>query len=297
MPPSRPRPSLRRFTWVDAFTDRPMAGNGCAVVFDADDLPDDTRTAFVRETGLSECAFLQHSDTADFGVRYYLADREILMAGHPTIATCRALEEAGLLEGRDSFTLEVGAGVLPIDVARTGGATVFTMTQFAPEFGRRYAPGRIASLYGLAEHDVLHAPQTVSTGTPFCITVLRDHDALARARLDLDAFAEIRTDADFMEPFLCVTGGYTPEGGTAARLLMAPPLPAEDPFTGSATGCMAAYLWAEGLIESPRFVAEQGHAMGRPGRGHVEVLGPRDAISGIRLGGSGVVLMQGEVRF
>ena len=141
--------SRHRFIWVDAFTDRPMAGNGCSVVFDADDVPVETRMAYVRETSLAECAYLQHSDKADFGVRYYLAAREILMAGHPTIATCRALEEAGLLDGRDSFTLEVGAGVLPIDITRGPGATIFTMTQFAPDFGREHEPARIAALYGL----------------------------------------------------------------------------------------------------------------------------------------------------
>ena len=284
-----------RFMWVDAFTDRPLAGNGCAVVFDADDVPVETRIALVRETGLSECAYLQHSDKADFGVRYYLATREILMAGHPTIATCRALEDAGLLEGRDSFTLEVGAGVLPIDITRGTGATVFTMTQFAPEFGREYPPAAIAALYGLDAGDIVGTPQTVSTGSAFCITVLKDHDALRRARLDVAALEAFEAK-DFMEPFLCVPQVFTGDGGTAARLLLPPPMPAEDPFTGSATGCMAAYLWAKGLIASPRFVAEQGHGMGRPGQGHVEVLGPRDAIIGIRLGGAGAVLMQGTVR-
>ena len=59
---------------------------------------------------------------------------------------------------------------------------------------------------------------------------------------------------------------------------------------------MAAYLWHHGLIGSPRFIAEQGHWMGRPGRAEVEVLGPPEAIEGVRVGGSGVVLMQGTLR-
>ncbi len=285
-----------RFFWIDAFTTRPMAGNACVVVFDADDVPVETRIALVRETSLSECAYLQHSDKADFGVRYYLSNREIPMAGHPTIATCRALEAAGLLEGRDNITLEVGAGVLPIGIRRGGDATVFTMTQFAPSFGREYEPAEIAALYGLAAADIVGTPQTVSTGSAFCITVLRDHAALARAKLDPQRLAAFQPTADFFEPFLCVTQGFTPGGTTAARLLLPPPLPAEDPFTGSATGCMAAYLWAKGLIASRRFVAEQGHGMGRPGRAEVEVLGPRDAIAGVRVGGSGTVLMEGRVR-
>ena len=69
-----------------------------------------------------------------------------------------------------------------------------------------------------------------------------------------------------------------------------------DAFTGTAMCGMACYLWANGLIAAPRFVAEQGHWMGRPGRAEVEVLGPRDAITGVRVGGSGVVLMDGKVR-
>jgi PhzF family phenazine biosynthesis protein len=289
------------FMWVDAFTGTPMSGNPCAVVFGADDLPVETRIAYVRETGLVECAYLQRSDKADFGARYYMANKEILLAGHPTIATCAALERVGMLEGKESFTLEVGAGVISVDITRdtTGGAgpTVFTMTQFAPEFGREYPAAEIAELVGLSAGDILGRPQTVSTGTPFCVTRLRDHDALARAKLDLDAFADFHHGCDFNEPFLCVTQGFTGAGDTSARMMMLPPLPAEDPFTGSANGCMACYLWAKGLIDSPRFTAEQGHWMGRPGSASVEIIGPPDNITGVRVGGSGVVLMNGKVRF
>jgi PhzF family phenazine biosynthesis protein len=101
--------------------------------------------------------------------------------------------------------------------------------------------------------------------------------------------------AALMAPFLVALGGETEAGDVFSRLLMAPPLPAEDPFTGAATGCMGAYLWAEGLIERPRFTAEQGHWMGRPGMARVEVLGPRDDIRGVKVSGRGVVLMTGEL--
>lgn len=285
------------FIWVDAFTDTLMGGNGCSVVFEADDVSYETRLAYVRETSLSECAYLQASSKADFGVRYYLADREIPLAGHPTIATCVALEATGKLEGRSSFTLEVGAGVIPIQIDRSAGLTVFTMTQFAPEFGRSYEPGVIAGLFGLSEADVVGTPQTVSTGTPFCVTRLRDHAALRRAKLDVAALNAFLETADFMEPFLCVAEGFTEKGDSSARLLLPPPLPAEDPFTGSATGAMGAYLWSTGALASPSFVAEQGHWMGRPGRASVEVLGPPDAITGVKVGGTGVVHMQGQVMF
>ncbi|MEL6482584.1 MAG: PhzF family phenazine biosynthesis protein [Pseudomonadota bacterium] len=285
----------RRVLWIDAFTDRAFGGNPCAVVFDAADVPVETRLAFTQETRLSECAFLVGSDVADFGARYYLASREILMAGHPTIATCMALEHAGLLEGRDEITLEVGAGVMPVTIDRSGPEPVFTMTQPAPRFGDYHAPEVVAPLVGLTPADIVGRPRSVATGNMFCVTELMDHEALARAVMDGGAMLEARERLDFWEPFLFVREGFTAAGDTAARLLLPPPEPPEDPFTGSATGSLAAYLWSEGMIERPRFTAEQGHGMGRPGRASVEVLGPRDAIEGVRVGGSAAVLMDGQV--
>jgi len=102
-----------------------------------------------------------------------------------------------------------------------------------------------------------------------------------------------RDDIDVMEPFWVTLEGATQAGDTYSRLLMAQPSPPEDPFTGSATGCMASYLWAYGLIKSPTFTAEQGHGMGRAGQAQVEVLGPRDAITGVKVSGQGVVVMSG----
>lgn len=292
------------FDWIDAFTEERFGGNGCVVVHDAADVSLQARTALVRETSLSECAFLVGSDVADFGARYYLAEREILMAGHPTIATVASLINRGLVTPSaqgTSFTLEVGAGVLPITVTgRDGRAPLITMTQMAGKFGRVYDAGDIASMYGLSAQDIIHPPQVASTGTAFCVTVLRDHDALRRAVLNTDLLLQWREESDFegapvMEPFLVTLQGASDRGDTFSRLLLPPPMPAEDPFTGSATGAMAAYLWHHGLIDEPHFVAEQGHWMGRPGQALVEVLGTPDAILGVKVAGSGVVVMQGQV--
>lgn len=105
------------FDWVDAFSTQPFGGNGCVVVHDASEVSIQDRLALVKETSLSECAFLVNSKIADFGVRYYLAEAEIPMAGHPTIATVTSLLSRGLVKttnGSSKFTLEVGSGVLQI---------------------------------------------------------------------------------------------------------------------------------------------------------------------------------------
>lgn len=284
--------------WVDAFTNRAFGGNGCAVVHGAAHLDPDTCMAFVRETSLVECTFTGPSEVADIRVRYFLASREIPFAGHPTVATVAAMRHRGVI--RDGpLTLETGAGIVAITVS---GAVV-SMTQIAPEFGA-YVPAEIvAAVGGIDPADILYAPRLVSTGLPFCITVLRDRKTLDSVRLDmaglrayLDHLGQIGTvGTDLMEPFW-VTRVDVPKGGdTYARLLLAPPSPPEDPFTGSATGAMAAHLWAEGVISRPTFTAMQGHGLERPGQARVEVLGPRDAISGVQVAGSAHVLMSGTL--
>ena len=84
-------------------------------------------------------------------------------------------------------------------------------------------------------------------------------------------------------------------GDTFSRILLAPPNPAQDPFTGSATGAMASYLWSKSLIDQPKFVAQQGHDMGRPGEATVEVLGSRSDITGVKLAGKAYVTMSGKI--
>lgn len=283
------------FDWVDAFSNEVFGGNGCAVVHGGAALPDTVCMAYVRETSLVECTFTGPSDVADIRVRYFLASREIPFAGHPTVATVVAMRRRGLIAD-GPLVLETGAGLVPVEVQ---GDRV-TMTQIAPVFGPQVDAAVVAAVGGIAAADIIHPPQIVSTGLPFCITVVRDRATLERLRLDPDRLAAYaaalgQEGTDMMEPFWVTLQGATAAGDTFARLLLAPPSPSEDPFTGSATGCMAAYLWAQGLIETPRFVAEQGHGMGRPGRAQVEVLGPRDAITGVKVSGQGALVMSGQV--
>ena len=58
---------------------------------------------------------------------------------------------------------------------------------------------------------------------------------------------------------------------------------------------MGSYLWRYGLIDEPRFVAEQGHWMNRPGTARVEIVGPREDIKSVRVGGPGVTVLRGTL--
>jgi trans-2,3-dihydro-3-hydroxyanthranilate isomerase len=286
---------------VDAFTDRALGGNPCAVVFDADTIDDGTRQCIAREMNLSETAFVQRAESADAGARYFTPEKEIPLAGHPTIATVFALFESGrlTLDGpvtRISLELKVG----PIDVevhARDGQPRRIVMSQLRPQFLATYDPREVLPVLGLTADDALRGarPQTVSTGTPQLMIPVKDHGALRRLRIDADAYAALYESGDFFSSHVFALGGATEAGATFARHLGALPGGAEDPFTGSATGGMAAYLWHYDLIDTATFTAEQGHWMGRPGKATVEVVGARDAIETVKVGGQAVTVVRGQL--
>lgn len=286
---------------VDAFTRQPLGGNPCAVVLEANDLDPKIMLAIAREMNLSETAFVVHSQIADFGARYFTPAEEIPLAGHPTIATVYALVETGrvrLTGNLTTISLELRAGVISVDIfSSQGKVEQVVMSQVKPQFLATYSPQQVLPVFGLKPPDILpNAPiQTVSTGTPQLMVPLRSLDALRQAQVDIPAYRQLRAAGDFFSPHLFCLQGVTPVGQTFARHFGVPPDTPEDPFTGSATGGMAAYLWRYGLIENPRFTAEQGHWMNRPGMANVAVIGPPDDIQTVRVGGSAVTVLRGEL--
>jgi trans-2,3-dihydro-3-hydroxyanthranilate isomerase len=281
---------------VDAFTDTPLTGNACLVVLDADDMPAETMQALARETNLSETAFILRSERADFRARYFTPAEEIPLAGHPTLAVTRTLIDSGrlYLQRQRAFTLELKAGVITVEIDTN---EIITMAQRPPVFMNTYDPAAVLTVFGLTADDVLpNVPiQTVSTGTPQLMIPLRSQTRLREAVMEMRAYLALKRQGDFFSPHLFCLQGISADATTFARHFGSSPDTYEDPFTGSATGGMGAYLWRYGLIGQPRFIAEQGHGMRRPGRATVEVVGAPDAIETVKVGGAAVTVMRGEV--
>jgi trans-2,3-dihydro-3-hydroxyanthranilate isomerase len=289
------------FMQVDAFSERPLAGNPCAVIFDSDDMPEATMLAVAREMNLSETAFVRRSQVADFGARYFTPAEEIPLAGHPTIATAFALVASGRLNLAGmltTFTLELQVGPIAVEIhAACDIVQRIVMAQKTPQFLATVDPARALPAFGLSPDDALpQAPiQVVSTGTPQLMLPLRSLEALRRAQLDVMAYQQLRQEVGFFSPHLFCLQGATARGDTFARHFGTPPDLLEDPFTGSATGGMGAYLWRYGLIERPSFTAEQGHWMNRPGQASVEVIGPPGQIETVKVGGAAAAVMEGRL--
>ncbi len=289
-----------RILVVDAFTHTPYAGNPAAVVLDASGLSDADMQAVAREMNLSETAFVTPSETADFRVRFFTPAKEIPLAGHPTIATMHALAEEGRIDlaaGERRVTQQLNVGVLPVDLRTEGGHVTVVMTQARPVFGALLPPGEIAPALGLTTDDLLPgAPcMVVSTGTPQAMVPVRSIAVLRRCVPDMAALAALEQPYGFFSVHVFAIESLHEGHTTHARHFAAGAGIAEDPVTGSATGAMGAYLWRHGLVRQPRFIAEQGHLMGRPGVVTVEVEGSGETPEVVRIAGTAVTVLRGTI--
>lgn len=289
-------PNTRRMTfeviWVDAFTATPLEGNACAVVLDARGLDDRQMLAIARETKLSETSFVFPGDAeADFNVRYWTPGGEIPLAGHPTIATTHALCESGAIApGTDVVRLRMPAAVVPVTIER-GSPPRYGMSQPAPAFLSTLPRARAAAGLNLNDDDIAAGttPQTVSTGTPQLMIALSSREALDRCVPDRKILFDAEHDWFSVHVFTRANNGVALVArhfGDFGGMI-------EDPFTGSATGGMAAYCARYGLVRERSYAVAQGMHVNRPGRAEVTVTGePPDAIGRITVAGSAVSVMR-----
>ncbi|AMV37649.1 PhzF family phenazine biosynthesis protein [Planctomyces sp. SH-PL62] len=100
-------------TTVDAFTDRPFAGNPAAVcVLDAP-APEEWMQLVAREMNLSETAFLLPVDGGPrHGLRWFTPTVEVDLCGHATLAAAHVLWEEGRLAPDATAEFETRSGRL-----------------------------------------------------------------------------------------------------------------------------------------------------------------------------------------
>src|ERR1700676_4709287 len=98
-------------TQIDAFTERPFAGNPAAVCL-LKEPPEDSWMQFVaREMNLSETAFLLPRDDG-FGLRWFTPTIEVDLCGHATLASAHLLWEEGHLRPDQPARFHTRSGLL-----------------------------------------------------------------------------------------------------------------------------------------------------------------------------------------
>ena len=81
---------------IDAFTDRPFAGNPAAVCLLPAPVDDGWLQRVAREMQLSETAFL-HPIAEGYALRWFTPATEVALCGHATLASAHMLWETGVL--------------------------------------------------------------------------------------------------------------------------------------------------------------------------------------------------------
>jgi len=294
--PSRRLP----FIQLDVFTSRPLEGNPLAVYPDSSGLTDAEMQAIAREMNLSETTFMFPRDAAmekDRGirVRIFTVQEELPFAGHPTLGTAFVLRgDSGAPEVR----LDLKVGTIPVRFEDAAGHPVFgEMTQAEPSFGQIHDPKKIAEVSGVAVEDIdAELPiQTVSTGVPFTILPLRGLSAMRRLQISHARSSEYLA-ASSGKFFFCVTRETVDPGARLhARMLF---YNGEDPATGSASGCAAAWMVEHGVAKpEERVLIEQGIEMKRPSRIFVRASQHNGRVVNVRVGGNVVEVLRGELFF
>jgi trans-2,3-dihydro-3-hydroxyanthranilate isomerase len=312
---ANPDDGVRRFHCVqmDVFTSRRLEGNPLAVFTDGRGLSDSEMQDLARETNLQETTFVFPRDAATereqgVKVRILVPNEEIPFGGHPTLGTAMVLrnlrlasQKSGSAKSSDvaEITLDLKVGKVPVDFRTDQSGNIFgEMHQVDPIFGPVHDRDTIAALLDLSPRDISSdAPiQTLSTGLFFIIVPIKNLSTLQRLTVAPQKAYDYlsRQKLPELPDFYYVTR----DTGDAAVGLRSRGIfsTSEDPATGSAAGCTAAWIVRYGIAKPGEVVhILQGVEIKRPSHIFVRASKDADSVKNVRVGGHAVQIMEGTV--
>jgi PhzF family phenazine biosynthesis protein len=303
-----------RFKQVDAFTSRPFHGNPVAVVLGADDLSDEEMQRIANWTNLSETTFVLKPTIPGpaYRLRILTPTHELPFAGHPTIGSCHAVLEAGIVTPEDGrLVQECGAGNLPLRIEGEGPQRRIWVE--APE-------AKLVGEYPQLMEDLSRAlgsriavsppPTAFRNGPNWLLVRFETESEVAALKPDMSALVKLSPTVTGVAAFAFISSAHPeePEDAQSAakgvskddfavHIRCFAPVAGvpEDPVTGSANAALPAYLVHHGLLDRTgrEYVATQATEMGRDGRVPVRVL---DDAGHAEIGGQAVTVIVGERR-
>lgn len=244
------------FLQVDAFADRPFAGNPAAVIPLDQWLPDETMQAIAMENNLSETAFtVPAAGDADYELRWFTPTTEVALCGHATLASGHVLIE------RDEIRFRTRkAGILLVRREGEGLALDLPVTLVKPA-----VHPRLLDVLGTPEAE-LFLSYTGAEATS--IVLLEDEQAVRACTPDMPALRNI--------DLMVIVTAPGAEHDVVSRVFVPAWGVDEDPVTGSAHAALAPF-WAERLGRTG-FTAFQ--ASKRGGRIDCRLSGERAILGG-----------------
>ena len=256
-------------TTVDAFTDRPFAGNPAGVCLLTEPAPEKWMQSVAAEMNLSEIAFLV-PQTGGYQLRWFAPAMEIDLCGHATLASAHMLWETERLPRDQAARFHTKSGLL---TAVRAGELIEMDFPALPVKPCDPPPDLLAALDVEAEHVghngkdffvALNSEQAVRNTKPdFArLATLPVRGIIVTAASDEPKF-------DFVSRFFCPAVGVN-----------------EDPATGS-SHCSLGPYWGQklGKTEVTGFQLSR-----RTGVIHVRCAGER-----VKLGGKAVTVVRGEI--
>jgi PhzF family phenazine biosynthesis protein len=256
-----------RYWHVDAFADRPFAGNQAAVIALASWLDDAVLLAIAEENRFAETAFLVRDETgeADWELRWFTPTAEVRLCGHATLASGHALLAR---DGGEQVTFRTRrAGLLEV---RRGGGAGYELALPLIETTPRPWPEAVA-LLGIEPLGVWRSD------TRYNVFLLPDEASVRGLDPDLRGLAALGNDQ-----FICTAPGTATD--VVSRVFVPGGGVDEDSVTGSAHAVLAP-IWCERLGRGS-FTAHQASQRGG-------TLTCRRAGDRVWLGGSCVTVVEG----
>jgi trans-2,3-dihydro-3-hydroxyanthranilate isomerase len=288
------------FFIVDVFAETKYAGNQLAVFTNAGHLKTEEMQRLAKEINFSETTFVLSPEPQANGydVRIFTPTQELPFAGHPTLGTAFVLQQALIQQPIAQINLNLKVGQIPVTLTyQDQTPDILWMQQNPPIFGERLTAESIAPVLGLAadEIDSRFPIQIVSTGIPFILVPLKTLAALQCIKVNVDRlFALVETLAA-KEIFVFCPETRHPANQFSARMFAHCLGIPEDPATGSANGCFAAYLSHHRYLGSNVVDArvEQGYEIDRPSLLLIKTQLIGESIA-VQVGGKVVMVAQGE---
>lgn len=295
------------FYTLDVFTETRFAGNGLAVVLEADDLTTPQMQAIAREFNQSETVFVMAASNPAHSAkaRIFTPKAELPFAGHPTVGTAILLtllkRQFASGDGEALMVLEEGIGNIRVGVKLRAGQAPFAEFD-APKMPELSGslPGieRLASSVGLLPSEIgfeNHVPSRSEAGNVFALIPVATRDALGKAEVNLAQWSAAFNDAGVVGAYLYTRECVHNTSAFHARMFAPGHGVPEDPATGSAAVCFAAaVLHFDKLPDGThRRVIEQGFAMGRPSLMTLTISVRSGRLDTVRLGGHAVRVTSG----
>ncbi|MGC8770827.1 MAG: PhzF family phenazine biosynthesis protein [Brevinematia bacterium] len=252
---------------VDVFCKEKYTGNQLAVVLANSSLTKNEMQVIANEFHFSETTFILGKNEQDnsYRVLIFTPKSEVPFAGHPTLGTAFIIRNEIEFTKPENIFLDLNVG--KIKVSFDDKNNIQWMKQIEPEFGKIHSKNKVAELINLKKDNIdeKFPIQEVSTGINFLIIPLKNINSVKKASTNLILYKKYFKDKKPLPIFIFCPETYEKENKVNCRLFADVFGVPEDPATGSANGCLAAYLAHYKYFGSNKvdITVEQGYEINR----------------------------------